>query len=202
MQFGFSLEQPESLAPNGKPHAKFTAEEDETLRALVEEFGPVDWMRIAQRMNGRNPRQCKERWLNYLAPTLRSAIWTRDEDRLLLQKVRELGAKWVQIAKFFPNRTDSMVKNRFNRLKRREQKHMALFSGQDPMLIRMCPAAVFWQMPMCPRLPMPVPQPRPLVTPIRVEIPREEHVVEDCALWGDEIGGFFDCGVPDLFDFA
>jgi hypothetical protein len=57
--------------------------------------------------------------MNYLAPNLSTAPWTLADDMLLIAKYRELGSRWVQLASFFPHRTDSMVKNRFNMLRRR-----------------------------------------------------------------------------------
>jgi hypothetical protein len=103
-------------------HAKFTASEDTQLRSLVGLFGFQDWYAISLRMPGRSARQCKERWLNYLKPTLNTTSWTLEEDTLLIEKQQEYGSRWAQIAKFFPNRTDSMIKNRFNRLQRREMR--------------------------------------------------------------------------------
>jgi hypothetical protein len=102
--------------------SKFSAAEDVHLRSLVETFGRNDWYAISLRMPGRTPRQCKERWRNYLSPALNTAAWTAEEDRLLLEKYRDHGTKWALIANFFPNRTDGMVKNRFNRLQRRQAK--------------------------------------------------------------------------------
>jgi hypothetical protein len=60
--------------------------------------------------------------MNYLSPMLNTAAWTVEEDQLLLEKQREYGSRWAQIAKFFPNRTDGMVKNRFNLLQRRQAR--------------------------------------------------------------------------------
>jgi hypothetical protein len=105
-----------------QPHAKFTASEDTQLRSLVGLFGSHDWYAISLRMPGRSARQCKERWLNYLNPTLNTTAWTLEEDTLLFEKQREYGSRWTQIAKFFPNRTDGMIKNRFNQLHRREAR--------------------------------------------------------------------------------
>jgi hypothetical protein len=183
----------------------FTHQEDEALRELVEELGPVDWTRISQRMEGRNPRQCKERWMNYLAPCLKKAVWTREEDRRLIQKHRELGAKWVQIAKFFPERTDSMVKNRFNRLKRRDQKRMALFSlsCSDPLLMRMFQSPMFWQIPPKPAdppsLPLPVLEPRSVP---KIEIPRNDPPFDEPTMWAEDFCGILDSVSPATFEFA
>lgn len=118
--------------PMFKPHAKFSPCDDDRLRHIVEVLGDEDWNLIAQYMQYRNPRQCRERWQNYLCPSLNRSPWTDEEDRLLLQKQKELGSRWVQIATFFRNRTDAMVKNRFHVLKRRESKHRHSKQLQPP----------------------------------------------------------------------
>ena len=73
-------------------------------------------------MDGRNPRQCKDRWSNYLNPNLNVGDWTQEEDDLILKKREELGPKWKIIATFFNNRTDSMIKTRYNALIRAKIK--------------------------------------------------------------------------------
>jgi hypothetical protein len=109
---------PESSHSPIKAHAKFSPEEDQQLKSLVDLHGSKDWRMIAEQLGTKNPRQCKERWLNYLNPGLSMAQWTIEEELLLLEKYRELGPRWVTITKFFPNRTDAMLKNRFNRIQR------------------------------------------------------------------------------------
>ena len=98
---------------------KFTKSEDIVLINLVNELGTRDWDIIAARMPNRNARQCRERYLNYLSPNLSHEPWTPEEDRLLEQKLKEFGAKWVNISKYFKNRTDTMLKNRWLVLARR-----------------------------------------------------------------------------------
>ena len=107
-----------------KPHPKFKfgVEEDMKLRTLVSQLGENNWQQIAQNMPNRNPRQCKERWCNYLSPKICKSPWTHEEDELLLEKVKEIGARWVQIAKFFQNRTDISIKNRYLVLERKSKK--------------------------------------------------------------------------------
>jgi hypothetical protein len=118
-----------------QPHAKFSAAEDAQLKSFVDSFGLHDWYAISLRMPGRTARQCKERWANYLAPSLNTAAWTSEEDNLLLAKQREYGSRWAVIAKFFPNRTDGMVKNRFNRLLRRQTRMREVQLMQGPIAL-------------------------------------------------------------------
>ena len=103
-------------------HSKFTHQDDMNLMKIVEQYGPSNWDKIASLMPGRNPRQCKERWTNYLSPDLNVSDWTVEEDLLLQQKILEMGTKWVQIAKFFPGRTDQMMKNRYYKIQREGMK--------------------------------------------------------------------------------
>ncbi|OHT05614.1 hypothetical protein TRFO_26560 [Tritrichomonas foetus] len=102
------------LSANSK-HSKhkFTPEEDERLTMIVTKCGESNWKRIAEQMGTRNCRQCRERWKNYLSPSVCKDPWTAQEDELLQEKYKEYGSQWSLIAKFFPSRTDVNLKNRW-----------------------------------------------------------------------------------------
>lgn len=91
----------------------FTKEEDARLSYLVQMFGTKDWNLISNMMPFRNARQCKDRFKNYLSPQINLKPWTKEEDLLLIQKVKELGPKWVQISQYFEGRSDNNLKNRW-----------------------------------------------------------------------------------------
>lgn len=97
-------------------HYKWTEYEDNLLRQLVSKFGENDWRHLAKKFDGRNSRQCRERWKYYLNPDLKVGNWTEEEDDLIIEKRDELGPKWMKISKFFQNRTDAMIKNRYKYL--------------------------------------------------------------------------------------
>ncbi|OHT14303.1 Myb-like DNA-binding domain containing protein [Tritrichomonas foetus] len=101
------------------PKKKFTLEEDKRLIKIVKRYGEYDWELICENMPGRNPRQCKERYLNYLSPKVNNNPWTEEEDKLLLKKRNDIGPKWVRISKFFKGRSDTQIKNRYMILQRR-----------------------------------------------------------------------------------
>ena len=107
----------------GKPHPKsqFSADDDKKLISIVDKVGDQDWELVSQMMETRNPRQCKERYMKYLSPNLNKSAWTNEEDLLLISKYKEIGPKWVKISKFFDNRTDAALKNRWNILLRRQK---------------------------------------------------------------------------------
>jgi hypothetical protein len=92
---------------------RFSQEEDEKLIRLIHQYGSRDWAVIAEGMPGRNPRQCRHRYNNYLTENYQHAPWTTVDDDLLIAKYRELGAKWVQISRFFERRSGNDVKNRW-----------------------------------------------------------------------------------------
>ena len=122
-----------AIADSGKKPApvkvKFTPEEDEALLKLVQQFGTKDWIKISTLIGTRNPRQCRERFKNYLNPELRKDQWTKEEDELLEQKFKEFGAKWNKISKFFVHRSDNALRNRWMMIARHRAKAMHGRSG-------------------------------------------------------------------------
>lgn len=93
----------------------FTPEEDARLHNLVQIYS-TDWKIISSLMGTRSPRQCRERYLNYLAPGLANDKWTPQEDQLLIEKQKLFGKKWIHIAQFFPKRSSANIKNRWSQL--------------------------------------------------------------------------------------
>jgi hypothetical protein len=113
-------EQPNARRPFIR--TRFTNQEDQCLLHLVAQYGTQNWRQISHLIRSRNPRQCRERYQNYLNPALRHNNWTADEDSLLEQKYREFGCKWNTIAKFFINRSDTALRNRWMVLNRRQTR--------------------------------------------------------------------------------
>lgn len=134
------MAQPLEKAPRPhKPHPKkkFTQTEDRMLQELVRYFGDKNWKVVAEHMNGRNPRQCRDRWLNYLSPSVMNGPWTCQEDLMLDNLYNHFGAKWVKITKFFPRRTDINVKNRWLVLQRKKKKIDTSITISSPVPIEL-----------------------------------------------------------------
>lgn len=93
-------------------HKKFTDEEDRKLQDLVRKHGAKKWNNIAKMMPGRTGRQCRDRFQNYLNPKFVNKSWTPEEDHLLYEKLFEVGPRYKQLARFFPNRSHNNVTNR------------------------------------------------------------------------------------------
>jgi hypothetical protein len=59
---------------------KWTQAEDEQMRVLVDRFGTRKWSTIGGFLEGRNGKQCRERWHNQLDPSIKKSAWTEDEE--------------------------------------------------------------------------------------------------------------------------
>ena len=103
---------------SNRTNRKFKPEEDAKLRSLVSKYGEMAWNEIANEMEGRNVRQCHDRWFYYLTPQLNNTPWTKEEDKRLIKLAKEYKGKWVAISKHFNRRTDTQIKNRWNILKK------------------------------------------------------------------------------------
>lgn len=104
---------------------RWAEREDKQLIALVAE-GHQNWSKIASLMPGRTSKQCRERWINYLDPTLKHAPFSEEEDAILLSLQSEHGNKWSLIAKSLPGRTENAAKQRFYILIKQIQKNNGL----------------------------------------------------------------------------
>ena len=101
---------------------KFTQEEDDKIRYLVEEKGMTNWSEIAELVQNRTTKQCRDRYNNYLSPGITNKPWTNEEDDLLREKVREMGNKWTEIALFFNGRGPNNIKNRWHKVLLKEEQ--------------------------------------------------------------------------------
>eukprot|EP00743_Colponemidia_sp_Colp-15_P001362 GILK01001493.1.p1 GENE.GILK01001493.1~~GILK01001493.1.p1 ORF type:complete len:337 (+),score=62.59 GILK01001493.1:116-1126(+) len=117
--------------------SNWTKQEDETLAALVYHYGPQNWAVLANSLQGRTGKQCRERWHNHLAPGVVKTDWSAEEDAILQAEYLKVGSKWAKIAEKLPGRTDNAVKNRFYSQKRKTDRltgRPPLYTAQKPIL--------------------------------------------------------------------
>jgi hypothetical protein len=78
-------------------------------------LNPVEsWETIAERLEGRTARQCWSRWTHYLSSELTAEPWTPEEDRLLVDKINEMGLRWKLIKRSFEGRSLTDLRNRWH----------------------------------------------------------------------------------------
>eukprot|EP00826_Nyctotherus_ovalis_P044228 TRINITY_DN4765_c0_g1_i4.p1 TRINITY_DN4765_c0_g1~~TRINITY_DN4765_c0_g1_i4.p1 ORF type:complete len:236 (+),score=29.90 TRINITY_DN4765_c0_g1_i4:179-886(+) len=109
-----------------KSKKSWSKEEDEAIKQLVKKYGVKKWSLIAEMLDalyglkGRNGKQCRERWHNYLNPTIKKLPLSDEEEKLIFAKHREHGNKWAEIARCLSGRNDNVIKNYYYATLRRQ----------------------------------------------------------------------------------
>jgi hypothetical protein len=109
----YLLHQPAQKPPDQAVRGTWTQQEDELLTQAVTQLGPTKWIDIAKFVPSRTSKQCRERWYNRLAPSLKKDPFEPREDKIIIAKQSQLGNRWALIAQSLPGRSPGAVKNRW-----------------------------------------------------------------------------------------
>ncbi|KAJ8259737.1 hypothetical protein GJAV_G00172850 [Gymnothorax javanicus] len=100
---------------SGKVKVKWTQEEDDNLRNLVQRYGANDWKTIAGYLPNRTEHQCQHRWWKVLDPDLVKGPWTKEEDEKVIELVNKYGNKqWAMVAKHLKGRLGKQCRERWH----------------------------------------------------------------------------------------
>jgi Myb-like DNA-binding domain len=88
--------------------------EDNYLIQLVHTQGGLNWVRVAQLIGSRSPKQCRERYHCNLKPSLNHQPISPEEGLLIERLVAEMGKQWAEVARRLDGRSDNAVKNWWN----------------------------------------------------------------------------------------
>ncbi|XP_055853314.1 uncharacterized protein LOC129917031 [Episyrphus balteatus] len=97
---------------------RWTKEEDDLLLSLVEKYSMgnvIRWNPICSQLPNRTKKQCFARWKYSINPNISRALFTPEEDCIILAAVEEFGENFNCFPKdLFPNRTVVQIRNRYN----------------------------------------------------------------------------------------
>jgi hypothetical protein len=119
------------IHPKRKKTKKFSPEQDQQIRELVGNQRFPNWALIAEKIEGKTARQCRERYQHYLAPEICPLPWTPEEDELLRELHQEFNNDWANVALRMPGRTNIAVKNRFRSTLFRKNSHPSKPQNQE-----------------------------------------------------------------------
>ncbi|CAD8078737.1 unnamed protein product [Paramecium primaurelia] len=113
--------------------APWTEQEDNLLYKVHEEFKKTGkenkWSQISReiykRSNNkifRQPKQCRERWINRLDPNISNDPWDKQQEIDLLKTILMRGKKWSELSTLYGRvRTENSLKNKYNSLLKKEK---------------------------------------------------------------------------------
>ncbi|XP_044522877.1 transcriptional activator Myb-like isoform X1 [Gracilinanus agilis] len=126
------------LPKTGKRHlgkTRWTREEDEKLKKLVEQNGTDDWKIIANFLPNRTDVQCQHQWQKVLNPELIKGPWTKEEDQRVIELVQKYGPKhWSVIAKLLKGRIGKQCRERWHNHLNPEVKKTSWTEEEDRII--------------------------------------------------------------------
>jgi hypothetical protein len=93
----------------------FSQSEDELIKQLYEYKGIGDWKLISSYIKNKSPANCKERYLNHLASSLKHEEWSTEENERLLKLIEKYGKKWTMMSEELIGRSPTQIKNHWYR---------------------------------------------------------------------------------------
>lgn len=139
LNLGHSTNKPQvccvaSKQTTKKTRSQFTKSEDELLKILVQKNGDYDWNTVAKGIPGKTPRQCRDRFKNYLSPQIVNGRWTKEEEAVLIMQYSKFGPKWARLNQFFPNRSVTNIKNHFSSIYRSITKRLQANARKNELI--------------------------------------------------------------------
>lgn len=88
-------------------------EEDELLFSWVREHGATKWTECSRIIRGRCGKQCRERWVNILNPSVKRGNWSPSEQLQVFESLQQFHTSWSAMSKVLIGRTENSIKNYF-----------------------------------------------------------------------------------------
>jgi pre-mRNA-splicing factor CDC5/CEF1 len=79
-------------------------------------YGLNQWARVSSLLVRKSPKQCKQRWYEWLDPQVRKTPWTREEEEKLLHLAKIMPTQWRTIAGCLEGRTANQCLAHYEKL--------------------------------------------------------------------------------------
>ncbi|KAK3103316.1 hypothetical protein FSP39_018444, partial [Pinctada imbricata] len=117
---------------------RWTKEEDDKLRQVVEAVGEFDWSIVSGYFPDRSDTQCQHRWFHVLNPDLVKGPWTKEEDDKVSNLVEKFGAKrWTFISKHLKGRSGKQCRERWHNHLNPDIKKCAWSEEEDYLIYKL-----------------------------------------------------------------
>jgi hypothetical protein len=77
--------------------SKRSIEETKNLLSAVQLYGTDSWHKISAFVKSRTVKQCRERWIGQLAPSVSRETWSPQEDEVLIRNHAVTGNQWTAL---------------------------------------------------------------------------------------------------------
>lgn len=99
---------------NHSKSTKWTHQDDNLLSSIMRENPNPNWADLVKSFEDKTATQISERWEKVLNPALVKGSWTREEDEMIIQFVKEYGTKnWTKLAASLPGRIGKQCRERW-----------------------------------------------------------------------------------------
>jgi pre-mRNA-splicing factor CDC5/CEF1 len=86
-----------------------------SLKAAISKYGLNQWSRCASLLAKKTAKQCKQRWSEWLDPSIKKTEWSTEDDQKLLTMAKLLPTQWRTIAPIV-GRTATQCLERYQKL--------------------------------------------------------------------------------------
>lgn len=108
-------------------------------QSVQEEWREPIWDRVSSELTRlgytKTPKQCKERWTNYVSPSVIGDEWSAEDNLRLLKLHADYSNHWKDIAPKFPGRTDNCVKNQLFSILRKALRKLSRHFLKDDLVL-------------------------------------------------------------------
>lgn len=96
---------------NQRTRNDWNYDEETKLLSFIEKYGTLSWKKCSKYVGTRTKKQCKEKWNTSINPKIKKGFWSRQEQLLIFNMMKNGKLSWIKIQKKMPHRTNVTIRN-------------------------------------------------------------------------------------------